>query len=475
LDPSVPSGANVVIQWNQTALQAIRDVKPGPPQTARSLAIVHTAMYDAWAAYDAVALGSRLGADLRRRPIEHTAGRKSKAISFAAFRALSDQFPTEVPKFRLKMQALGYDPDDAANDRTIPSGVGNVAAAAVVAFRHVDGSNQLGDLAPGAFADYTGYQPVNPALDPLVPTMPPDLASAIPNPARWQPLTWVNAAGQRVTPGFICPHWGHVVPFAMTSPQQFRPQPPVAWGTPEFTAQCDALIEFSANLDDETKCIAEYWADGPASELPPGHFNLLAQWVAERDAYTLDQDVRLFFALTNAVFDAGIAVWEAKAYFDYCRPITAIRALNCGHTIRAWGGPGLGAQDMDGGAWRPYQPISFPTPPFAEYTSGHSAFSAAAAEVLLRFTGSDAFGFTYTVRQGSLKTEPGIAPTRDTTFTLATFSEAADQAGISRRYGGIHFEAADLRSREMGRRCGAQAWAKAEALWLGLGKVGVVD
>lgn len=463
VDPPVPAGDNVVLRWNEAMLQAIRDTKPGPPQTARALAIVHTAMYDAWAAYDRVATGTRHGDALRRPESEHTLGRKSQAISHAALLALRDLYPTQAARFDALMRALGYDPTDAGTDRSTPAGVGNAAAAALLAYRHVDGCNQLGELGGGPYADYTYYRPVNPAIDPLLPTP----LAAIPHPERWQPLTYLNQAGTQVTPGFICPHWGRVVPFAMTSPSQFRPEPPAAVGSAEYGAQCEELIQMSAALDDTMKVIAEYWADGPNSELPPGHFCLFAQWVSARDQHTLDDDVKMFFAMTNGVFDAGIAVWDAKAWYDYCRPITAIRYLYSGQQILAWGGPGLGTRAIAGEAWRPYQPAWFPTPPFAEYTSGHSAFSAAAAEALRRFTGSDAFGYAYTFPQGSSKVEPGIAPSRDITILMPTFTAAADEAAISRRYGGIHFREGDLRSRDMGRMCGTQAYEKARAFWEG--------
>jgi hypothetical protein len=258
-----------------------------------------------------------------------------------------------------------------------------------------------------------------------------------------------------------------VLPFAMTSPAQFRPVAPAAVGSAEYRDQCVELLQMSATLDDSTKAIAEYWADGPNSELPPGHSCLFAQWVSARDQHTLDDDAKMFFAVTNAMFDAGIAVWDAKAVYDYVRPITAIRYLYNGQLVQAWAGPGLGTGQIAGEAWRPYQPTWFPTPPFAEYTSGHSAFSASAAAALRLFTGSDTFGYSYTFRQGTSNVEPGISPTRDVTHLLPTFTAAADEAGISRRWGGIHFREADLRSREMGLRCGVQAYEKARSLWEG--------
>lgn len=101
------------------------------------------------------------------------------------------------------------------------------------------------------------------------------------------------------------------------------------------------------------------------------------------------------------------------------------------------------------------------TPPFPEFISGHSTFSAAGAEILKSFAGSAAFGASATVRAGSSKVEPGAVPATDVTLSWATFSDAADQAGISRRYGGIHFVQGDLQGRSGGRLAGALVWAKA--------------
>ena len=170
----------------------------------------------------------------------------------------------------------------------------------------------------------------------------------------------------------------------------------------------------------------------------------------------------MFFAMTNAVFDASIASWEAKRYFDSVRPVTAVKFLYTGVPIRAWAGPGLGTQWIDGKDWRPYQAASVVTPPFPEFISGHSIFSAAAAEVLKRYTGSDNFGASVTVAAGSSRVEPGLVPATDLTLSWSTFSEAADEAGISRRFGGIHFIEADVQSRALGRLVGAQAYLRAQ-------------
>src|SRR5205814_7986513 len=160
IEPAVAIN-NVVLQWNEATLDAIRNTKSAPPIAARAFAITHTAMFDAWAAYDPVAKGTRLGSSLRRPEVERTAANKEEAMSFAAYRVLVDLFPTQTTVFDALMSSLGYDPSDTSVDTSSPSGIGNVCAQALLNYRHADGSNQLGDLHPGAYSDYTGYVPVN--------------------------------------------------------------------------------------------------------------------------------------------------------------------------------------------------------------------------------------------------------------------------------------------------------------------------
>ena len=133
----------------------------------------------------------------------------------------------------------------------------------------------------------------------------------------------------------------------------------------------------------------------------------------------------------------------------------------------AWAGPHRGTRLISGEDWFPYQPTTFPTPPFPEYSSGHSTFSAAGAEILRLFTNSDRFGSSVTLPAGSSRTEPGTTPARDLTLSWATFSQAADQAGISRRFGGIHFEQGDLDGRSAGRMVARMAWDKAQSYFDG--------
>jgi hypothetical protein len=166
----------------------------------------------------------------------------------------------------------------------------------------------------------------------------------------------------------------------------------------------------------------------------------------------------MMFAVANTVFDASIAIWGAKVKFDSVRPVTAIHYLYTGQTINAWAGPGNGTQPIQGESWQPYQAATVVTPPFAEYPSGHSAFSSSCAEILRRFTGSDVFGESVVQAAGSSRVEPGLVPAHDLTLSWATFTDAADEAGISRRYGGIHFVDGDLDSRLMGRRIAELDW-----------------
>ena len=430
----------VVVQWNETMLQAIRNTGFAPMFAARGLAIVHTAMFDAWAAYDDTAAGTQFGGALRRPSAERTAANKTKAVSFAAYRALLDLFPTQAALFNARMAALGYDPDDVSLDISTPQGLGNECARSVISVRHEDGANQL-----GGYADTTGYVAINSSLQ-------------LNDPNRWQPLV-AGSVDQR----FLAPHWKLVAPFALGSAGEFRPPAPPQYPHGTYRKEVNQILHFSAALTDREKMIATYWADGPATETPPGHWNLFAQFVSRRDGHSLDEDVKMFFALGNALLDASVAVWEAKVHYDFVRPVSAIRFLHAGKPVRAWGGPGRGTVLMSGEDWRSY----IGTPPFSEYVSGHSTFSSASAEILKRFTGSDGFGGSVTFPAGSSPVEPNLVPARPVTLAWPTFSAAADEAGISRRYGGIHFESGDLAGRTLGRKVAAKVWERANAYFTG--------
>ena len=521
----------IVGVWNCAAVDEVRFSKAlrnGPPVVARALAIAHTCMYDAWAAYDRDAVGTVLGGTLRRPPAERTNANKAKAISFAAYRCLTNLYPDTPPstasatRLGAVLTGQGYALADTSSvDTTTAAGVGNVAAQAVIDSRLHDGSNQYNDQTPvpcvlqtypwtpltlkqlggaplaleplpcvgpggaasGPYADYDDpddgyahYVPTNPLMGyctPLLASCPgwPDFFDPyidpllpwpnVADPSHYQPLVFSSHARQT----FVAAHWGRVTPFALSSADQFDPViPPPDYGKNHghYQNNVNEMIKFSRNLDESSKLIVEYWADGPDSEFPPGHWGLFAQFVARRDLHTIDQDAKMFFAMHNASFDAGIVGWHIKRKYNGVRPITAVRHLKQGQTIRAWGGPGRPIENIRGEQWMPYNPGSNLTPPFPGYFSGHSVFSRSSATVLQLFTGSDQFGFAQLIKAGFGRVEPGI-PSVDTVVSFATFSDAADQAGLSRLYGGIHFTDDNTVAQAVGLLIGQQAWAKAQS------------
>lgn len=253
-----------------------------------------------------------------------------------------------------------------------------------------------------------------------------------------------------------------VKPFALASGSQFRPTKTLStYGSQDYLDKCQAVIDASANLTDLQKLNTEYWADGPGSVQPPGHWMVFADWLSGRDRNTLDRDIQLFFIVSNAVFDAGIACWDTKRAYDSVRPLTAIHYAFKGKTIRAWGGPGLGTISMLGENFGTYQSPTFVTPAFPGYSSGHSAFSAAAAEVLKRFTGSDYFGYVQTWAAGTSTLEPGLVPASQISITWNNFTDAANAAAASRITGGIHFQEDITDGLPLGRSVGSVVYDKA--------------
>jgi hypothetical protein len=451
-DPPVQD--NTVTGWTRTVLQAVREARPGPPMAARSFSIMYTCMYNAWCAYDPLAQPTRKPRAARRPLAECTAANKVVAMNYAAYTALVDQFPAQKDLADAYMKSLGY---DAAQASAGPAALGLSVARIEIEYCHHDGANQLGDLTPSGvpYADYTGYAPKNPPMIVALPTT----RDGIPAPGNWQPLTYTDAAGVLRTPVFLGAAWERVTPFALASSDQFRPGPPPAYGSSEYIEQVGRILALQGALTEEQKVITEYWADGAGTELPPGHWLLFGLYVSARDRHTDDQ---------NALEDAAIAAWDAKRAYDSARPITAVRYLMSGRTIRGYGlpEPAAGLRSIDGAVWLPYQPTTFPTPPFPEYVSGHSSFSAAAAEVLRSFTGSDVFGASHVQPAHSMEIEPGLPP-GELPLSWATFSAAVEQAGLSRVYGGIHFDGSNLAGQALGRKVGARVFAAARGLWQG--------
>ena len=364
----------ISVLWDRAVQQAVINTEFGPTIASRAYAIVHTAMYDAWSAYNLRAVGTQLGDNLQRPIPEHTQANKVEAMSYAAYRVLTELFPTEQAIFDQLMAELGFDPNNTTTDPTTPTGIGNLSAEALMAFRRTDGSNQL-----NGYVDTTNYQPVN------------TNSSNITDIAKWTP-EFVPIDSDSNLQQFLT-----VTPFALNSPNAVRPVAPepfllVEGATVDLSArtitlsngdvipissaivgtdvnagaiinqafieQAEDLIVISAGLTDEQKLIAEFWEDDSGTSFPPGTWMTFGQFVSARDNNTLDEDVVLFFALGNAVFDAVVATWEAKVFYDYVRPVRAIRELGklgllnngttgtdaitgeTGFVIDAWAGPG---------------------------------------------------------------------------------------------------------------------------------------
>jgi hypothetical protein len=568
-------GHSVARVWDEQTLALIREVVPAPTVHARNLFHVSVAMWDAWAAYDPSADGYLVTE--KHQASDVTAAREA-AMSYAAYRILLWRYGTVSDLATAKkeldatMASLCYKTDFASTEGDSPAALGNRIAAVVIDYGQNDGS-----LEDERYKD-PAYHPVN---DPLEVAKP---GTVMKDPNRWQPLSLAKQLSQNGLPipgqvqTFIGPHWGHVKSFALPASDSgvpIDPGTPPRLGTPtdqEFKDEAVEIIRRSSELDatdgvtldiapdalggndlgtndgqghpvnpvtgqpyaqdvvlraDYARVLAEYWADGPKSETPPGHWNVLANQVADAPGFqfklggqgpTLDRlqwDVKMYLALNGAVHDAAIATWGVKGFYDSARPISMIRYMGekgqssdpagpaydpqglplvpdlievitpessasgqrhaalAGHVgeiaIKAWRGfPKDPATETSGvgwiraADWVPYQRATFVTPAFAGFPSGHSTFSRAGAEVMTTLTGSEYFPggvYTWTLPKGELKHEEG--PTQDITLEWATYYDAADQAGVSRLYMGIHIPADDFEGRRIGSTCGKDAMALA--------------
>ncbi len=471
--PPDPAKDNAILLWNEELLQAIRlhPGQTGPTITSRAIGVLHTATYDAWAAYDATAVPTLVNGNERRPEAERNEANKKEAISYAAYRVLQNLFPAgRYPRigevnFAGQMEALGYRSDGTTP--TAAAQVGARAADAVIASRANDGANQSGN-----YADTTGYTPERAWNEP-------------PLPRSWHPLCVLTPTGRDagkpiIPPAGTCPapdyavqnpltpHWRNVRSFALDAPNQFMPPRPPA----DDTEDIELALADTSNLTDAEKAAAEYWADGPGTEFPPGHWAVIAQALSRRNRHTLDTDAKMFFVLGNALLDAGISSWSAKYEHDYWRPITAIRHHYRGQRINSWLGPYRGYGMVPAEQWLPYQAPHVVTPPFPEYTSGHSTFSAAGRIAIIAFTGTDNFRAQVTIPAGSSLFEPRTAthagtPARDVTLTWKNLLDASNQSGMSRRWGGIHFESGDMHGRANGASVGYWAYDEARKYFTG--------
>jgi Domain of unknown function (DUF6851) len=574
---------SVARRWDEALLDAIRRALPNPPVHARNLFHLSVAMWDAWAAYDPSATGFVF---TEKPSASDVAAARNEAISYAAYRVLSARFIKAVgadkslSEFDDLMDSLCLPLAVTTIEGDSPAAVGNRIAKTVLDRGQLDGSNEL-----NGYADPT-YAPVNPPL------VVAQAGITLVDPNRWQPLQiehMVSQNGILVTNGVqqaVGPQWGHVsgfgIPDGGAAGTPFDPGPPPRFGDPAtdaaYRAQAVEVIRDSSLLDvpgdasidvspnalggnalgsnggqgharnpatgtayapelvrqsDFYRAIAEFWADGPSSETPPGHWNVIANAVSDQLAPDLriggtgpaidrlQWDVKLYLALNGAVHDAAVAAWGLKGRYDGIRPISMIRYLSklgqssdptgpaynkeglplvpglievitkektaagrpmaalAGHegeiALHTWPGNPADPKTQDspvawilGTAWVPYQLPMFVTPSFQGYISGHSTFSRAAAEVLTGITGSEYFPgglATRTIPSGTFRMEAG--PSADVVLEWATYYDAADQAGQSRLYGGIHVQADDFTGRIVGSTCGKDAWALAQRYYSG--------
>ncbi|QNR25509.1 DUF6851 domain-containing protein [Croceimicrobium hydrocarbonivorans] len=446
-----PKGAeNVAYKWGQVALTATANdtekFKPRPTITSRYLGLIFTSIFDAWSRYDAEAIPVYLEGVERRPEAEQITKNKEIAISYAAYRAMCEYYYSDSALFADFMVELGLDPTNNSLDPNTPEGIGNLAAKAVIAARHNDGSNQYAEEEGSngkPYFDYTNYAPVNPVDTNY-------------DPNRWQPKYFSDGAGGQFAPGCLTPFWDRVQPISMSSGDQFRPGPPPMIGSEQLAKEVAEVVEVQANLTDPQKALVEFMRDGPQSVQQAGHWLKFAQDVSIRDNHNLDEDVKMYFLNQVVAMDAFIASWDSKMHYDYARPFALVHKYYGGKTITAWGGEGKGMMEMDGNMWRPYSPATFLCPPFPSYTSGHSTISGACAEALKYWTGSDEFGTEVEWVAGSLTELDRLGDT--VTLKFPTFTNAAEQAGISRVYGGYHIQSDNIEGLNLGRNVARNAW-----------------
>lgn len=381
--------ADVITDWNTLILNAIRTNRTSPPAASRQMAILHTAMYDAVN-----------GITLRHEPYR-VRGRvpgvasAEAAAATAAHRVMMALYPANAATYDAALEATL---SGVRNRIALRLGVawGEKVASEIMLWRSTDGAAVPVSYTPG--------------------TRPGDW---VPTPPAFAPA--------------LLPQWGDVEPFGLQSGNLFRPALPPALNTPAYATELNEVKRLGAiNSTDRTAdqtIIARFWANGAGTETPPGHWNRIAHSISDERGLSLRQNARLFALLNIAMADAAIVSWDCKFAYNYWRPITAIRNADLDENDAT-------EKVAD---WTPL----LVTPPFPEYTSGHSTFSGAGSRVLELFFGTD--NLTFTVDSDG-------TPGHFRTFT--TLSAAANESGMSRVYGGIHFQSANVWGLASGRACG---------------------
>ena len=415
----------------------------------RLTTLITNAWFDAIAPYHPTAVGvySRLG---RRPPQQATDYNRNVAILYASYHVLNSLLPKHTAQWQAMLTDVGLNPNDSTMGLGNPIGIGNQAGKAVVAAREHDGMNQLGDEGGrkynrDPYADYTGYVPVNTAYE-LV------------NPSRWQP----NVAGRNgifKVQQFVTPQLGLTRPYSYVTPSIFEapvPENSNHNNAAAYMQQAAEILAASAGLTNYQKAAAEFFNDKFRS------LGFSALFLLQSHGLTLERFVHLDFLLNVAVFDTGIAIWREKFRFDTVRPFSAVHYLYDDQIVSAWGGPGKGTvHNLPGGEWRSY----LNTADHPEYPSGSASFCAAHAQAARRFFGgSDAFGWSVVVPQGSSAIEPGITPAADVVLgPWNTWTEFAQECGLSRFWGGVHFLASIPAGRNIGTPIGDLAYQFVQA------------
>ncbi len=386
-------GAEQVLRWNTLALNAIATNRTAPPLAARQLAILSVAMYDA--ANSITRQGTSYYPMPGRPPAKTSV---DVAVGVAAYRVLSVLFPNQKALFNAELQNT-FSLAPKGMPRVYGQLLGSAVANRILRARANDGSSNT--------VLYTSTGLVG----------------------RWEPTP----------PAFVqqplLPQWPGVKPFAMSTASQFRSAPPPALTSLQYTTDFNEVKTLGAansatRTADQTE-IARFWAAGAGTVTPPGMWNVFAQEQARSANLSTTQTAKLLAVLNVAMADAGIACWDTKYFYDMWRPVTAIRKADLDGNVDT-------TQDA---AWTSL----IGTPPFPTYTSGHSTFSAAAAEVLSAFFGAQ------TAFTGSSDGLAGV------TRQWTSFRSAAVEAGDSRVYGGIHFRFDSTAGIECGISIGAVA------------------
>lgn len=396
---------DAVVTWNQIMLNAIAIGKTAPPVASRAMAMVQTAVFDAvnnivqkyqnYAITETVSVADSPAA---------TAIKAEAAAVQAAYTVLTTLFASQKSTFDAALTtSLSTITDGQA--KTDGLAVGKIIADRVIAARANDGSATKVAYTPGT------------------------------NPGDWQPTAIVTNPDGTTTPAAaVLPQWGNVTTFGIPQVDVInnRPAPPPALTSEQYATEFNQVKDLGA-LNSTTRTveqteIAKFWADGAGTFTPPGHWNQIAQDVARDQFSSLVDNARLFAALDVAVADAAICCWDTKYTYNSWRPITAIRNA-------ATDGNDSTTADT---TWTPL----LTTPNFPSYTSGHSTFSSAAATVLTSFYG-DNYKFS--------TTGPGLS---GVTRSFTSFYQAADEAGMSRIYGGIHFMSDNTAALEAGKKVG---------------------